>query len=34
VEDGLDEIPATDLNPHDDWAEDGDVNSEYEWEEE
>ena len=34
VSDGLEEIPATDLNPNDDWTEDGDVNSEYEWEEE
>ncbi len=34
VADGLVEIPPTDLNPHDDWTEDGDVNSEYEWEEE
>lgn len=34
VSDGLVEIPATDLNPHDDWGEDSDVNSEYEWEEE
>lgn len=31
---GLVEIPATDLNPHDEWTEDGDINSEYEWEEE
>lgn len=30
----LDEIPATDLNPFDEWTEDGDINSEYEWEEE
>ena len=28
------EIPATDLNPFDEWTEDGDINSEYEWEEE
>lgn len=34
VTDDLVEIPATDLNPYDDWTEDGDVNSEYEWEEE
>lgn len=34
VTDDLAEIPATDLNPYDDWSEDGDVNSEYEWEEE
>lgn len=34
VTDYLVEIPATDLNPYDDWTEDGDVNSEYEWEEE
>lgn len=34
VTDDLAEIPATDLNPYDDWTEDGDVNSEYEWEEE
>ena len=34
VTDDLVEIPATDLNPFDEWTEDGDINSEYEWEEE
>ena len=34
VTEPLDEIPATDLNPFDEWTEDGDINSEYEWEEE
>ena len=30
----LEEIPATDLNPFDEWTDDGDIVSEYEWEEE
>lgn len=34
VTEDLVEIPATDLNPFDEWTEDGDINSEYEWEEE
>lgn len=34
VTDDLAEIPATDLNPFDEWTEDGDIVSEYEWEEE
>lgn len=34
VTDDLAEIPATDLNPYDEWTEDGDINTEYEWEEE
>ena len=34
VTEDLAEIPPTDLNPFDEWTEDGDVNSEYEWEEE
>ena len=34
VIDDLAEIPPTDLNPYDEWTEDGDTNSEYEWEEE
>ncbi len=32
--DDLVEIPPTDLNPFDEWGEDSDINSEYEWEEE
>jgi hypothetical protein len=31
--DGTEEIPSVDLNPFDEWTEDGDVISEYEWEE-
>ncbi len=34
VADDLVEIPATDLNPFDEWGDDSDINSEYEWEEE
>jgi hypothetical protein len=34
VTNDLVEIPPTDLNPFDEWTEDGDINSEYEWEEE
>lgn len=34
VTEPLEDIPATDLNPYDEWSEDGDINSEYEWEEE
>ena len=34
VTEPLDEIPATDLNPFDEWGDDSDINSEYEWEEE
>ena len=37
VKDGLDgteEIPSVDLNPFDEWSTDGDIVSEYEWEEE
>jgi hypothetical protein len=32
--DNLEVPPPTDLNPHDEWSTDGDINSEYEWEEE
>ena len=31
--DGTEEIPPVDLNPFDEWSEDGDIVSEYEWEE-
>lgn len=31
--DDIKEIPPVDLNPFDEWTEDGDMNSEYEWEE-
>ena len=31
--DGTEEIPPVDLNPFDEWTEDGDITSEYEWEE-
>ena len=31
--DGIEEIPPVDLNPFDEWTEDGDMVSEYEWEE-
>lgn len=34
VTDDLVEIPSTDLNPFDEWGDDSDINSEYEWEEE
>jgi hypothetical protein len=30
--DGTEEIPPVDLNPFDEWSEDGDIVSEYEWE--
>lgn len=30
--DGTEKIPPVDLNPFDEWTEDGDMNSEYEWE--
>lgn len=30
---GLENPPPTDLNPFDEWTEDGDIDSEYEWEE-
>lgn len=36
VQEVTDELPTinpVDLNPHDEWTQDGDVNSEYEWEE-
>ena len=32
--DGTEEIPSVDLNPFDEWSSDGDIVSEYEWEEE
>ena len=32
--DGTEEIPSVDLNPFDEWSTDGDIVSEYEWEEE
>lgn len=32
--DGTEEIPPVDLNPFDEWSTDGDIVSEYEWEEE
>jgi hypothetical protein len=31
--DGTEEIPPVDLNPFDEWSNDGDIVSEYEWEE-